>query len=324
MAETVTIYVSDQGTTEPVNNVFVGLYNFSTKALIQSDFTGSGALDEGQVIFSNVVETDYEVRVIPAYVCDVINGGVQKITVLDLELSVNTGKTNTFDFLLTPQSLATATNTRLCRCSGYFVDSTGTPYSYLKIHFSEHELPQLEYQSEALVSTRVVVPNTKILVTDKNGFGKIDLYRGARYSVVSEGLEDLSRIIEVPALSAANLADVLYPCLTRVQYKKGSAVLNPLSAPLLTMTVATPVVLSISAILRSGVISSGKEVVFTSSNTAVLTLQLSSDGSELTLTGLQAGSAIVNIARAPQTLTTGITVYPEPPLVGALGVTITA
>lgn len=102
-----------------------------------------------------------------------------------------------------------ASDSRLCRCSGYFRDPNGAPQKYLDMHF----YPEF---SPIVLEGSAVVPRELIQRTDESGYAQIDLIRGGCYRVTIEGMENEERFIRVPDLLSANLPDVLYSVVSRV------------------------------------------------------------------------------------------------------------
>ena len=321
-SEEVTVYVDNLSPPgEAVDNVYVGLHDSSTKALLQTAYTGAGAFASGQVIFSNV-DSDlnsgvYELRIVPPYPSIVKSGKVQNITVLSNPVAP---KSNIFDIQLTPKSLDVATDTNLCRCSGYFLDSTGRPIKNVSIHFNEDNLRNLDYQVGATsFETRVVIPQTRIGLTDKNGYLTIDLYRGAKYQAYVEGYENLFRIIEIPDAASVNLADVLFPTISSVTYYQDEDPLQPLSAPTIAVGIDETVTLSFKVYLRSGVEAAPSEIEFSSPD--ISKLEISSSDNLLTLKGISAGSDL-KIGIAGTDKDGSIIIKPEPQIIGILSVTV--
>lgn len=319
MAETVYIYVSDAAVDgEPVDNVFVGLYDNTTKALLQSDMSGSGEEASGQTTFTNVDPGTYEIRIQPSFPSAVVDGKVQRIVVLD---APTPPLSNIFDVAVTSVGLPTATNPRLCRCSGYIVDMAGDPVPNALIRFSDCKTPILEHQSESPYSMKIVSPVSRTITTDSNGYTCIDLYRKASYTVYMSGFENLFRTVDVPDLAAVNLGDLLFPIASSVEYYDAGTKLNPTQSPTTTVSLADGgKQLTITLTLRSGVLGATEAVRLVTSDESVLAVAMAGD--QLTIIPVAAGTATITPERAVID-DLGINVSNIPDMIGNLVVTVT-
>ena len=315
MAEDVTIYVYRDGP-EPVDGVFVGIYNNTTKALLQADTTGDGALPDGTIIFPNVDPGTYEVRLAPVGSMMVAGGRVQTIEVIDTPVAP---ESNIFDIKVSQEGLPLATNANLCRCSGFFVDLTGRVYPYLSIHFSDANIPQLEYIEAQDYSARAIAPSRRVVQTDSAGYVSVDLYRGATYEVYLEGWQNAFKSVLIPDAPSCNIADVLFPYAAYVEWYDGDTKLLPLETPSITMSVGEEKTLSYKVILRNGNEAAADEV-----NICVEPLDgqptTSFSSGSFTLVPEESGVFTYTPVRIG---TTYATISPVPDLVGTLEVTVT-
>ena len=294
MAEEVTVVVTDSNPPgDLINGVYVGLHDNTTKALLQFDTTGNGALSDGTVIFSNVDPETYEIRVVPPNPVAVTNGKVQTVEVLDAPVAP---LSNIFDIAITQEDLDTATNTNLCRCSGYFVDMTGRSVPNVSIHFSDALLPQIEYRATLNFESHGVVPSKRIAITDINGFVTVDLYRGATYTVYVEGWENVFRTILVPDVEAANIIDVLFPVVSHVEYYNSGTKIIPITAPVLDTIVDGVDELTFKVILRNGNEADGAEICFTVDDDTIISIEPDYSGT-LTITSHLSGTANILVER---------------------------
>lgn len=319
MAEEVTIVVTDANPPgDLINGVYVGLYDFNTKALLQFDTTGNGALDDGEVIFSAVDPGTYEIRIVPPTPVTVVNGKIQQITVLDTPIAP---LSNIFDISITQEGLESAANTNLCRCSGYFVDMTGKAAANVSIHFSDACLPQIESQPSLQYDSRTVVPSKRIAVTDSNGFVSIDLYRGERYSVYMEGWENVFREIIVPDLAAANISDVLWPYVSGVEYYESDVKILPVDSPSVAVGVDASKELTFKVLLRNTNEALSTEVMFEVEDQDIAEVGVSYTDQTLTITGVSAGTTNLVVTRTPPA-DDGIRIVPVPDLVANLEIVV--
>lgn len=320
--EDVTVYV-ETTTGNAVNGVYVGLHDSSTKTKLAFAYSNVA----GSVTFPAVESTTnsgvYELRIAPPFPADITNGNVQNITVLTAPVAP---LQNSFTLKVTPEALPTAVNPRLCRCSGYFVDSTGAALNGVSLHFMEEKLPQLQYvASPSDYETTVIVPSKRSVITTKStssgkdGYASIDLYRDGTYTLFMEGFDNAPRTVQIPDSSAANISDVLFPVVSTVEYTEGGVKLAPTASPSVAVTVGASKELAFEVLLRSGVVASAGEVTFTSGDATLVKVSADATGKTVVLTGLIAGQTTVTVSRSS---TEGIKVNPIPELVGNLTVTV--
>ncbi len=318
MAEEVQVYVEDTGG-NGVENVYVGLHDSSSKALLQTDTTDSDGLASFSAVDPALNSGVYEIRIVPSFPGTLTDGKVQNITVLDTPPPETP---NEFVVEVTKESLPTATNPRLCRCSGYFVDAAGQPAPDITVFFTEHCVPKLEYQSESNFTAKAVVPSRLTARTDSDGYMVIDLYRDAIYEVHAEGFINISRDVKIPDLSAANMPDILFPVVGTVKWYESLVQLVPTEAPTKTVSLAGGAdTLTIEVILRSGTIIDSGEVTLASDDTAVVTVSKSDD--TVTLTPVTTGSATITVTRMTND-EDGDIISPVPSVIGTLSVTVSA
>ena len=317
MAEEVRVYV-ETSIGNGVENVYVGLHDSASKALLQSDTTDVS----GVAVFPNVDEAlnagVYEIRIVPSAPSAVVLGKVQNITVL----ASPPADPNDFNVQVTLEGLSTAVNPRLCRCSGYFVDSTGQPIQNLSVKFTEECVPKLEYQSEATYGTKAVIPSLRTVKTDATGKIQLDLYRKAKYQAHMQGLINVSRLVEVPDLASVNLPDLLFPYVGTVEWFNSDVQIVPTAAPTLTISLAAGAkALTHKVKIRSGVYVDLTEVTLGSNDTAVL--EVTRSGSTVTLTPKVQGTATITITRVTNS-EDGDIISPIPDVLGELVVTVNA
>ena len=194
---------------------------------------------------------------------------------------------NEFEVYATIFVHPTATDARLCRASGYFRDITGAAHPYLDIHFIGQFDPIL-LEGAAVVSER------RSIRTDKDGFACIDLIRGACYTAMLEGFEDVERQVLVPDAPSTNLPDVLFPVVREIAFD----VLSPVVLTVGGTVDVTPTVLTSSGVPLPGTATS--DVLWSSSDESIFSVN--SDGTVLTLRGLASGSAGLLAERLNKTI----------------------
>jgi hypothetical protein len=220
--------------------------------------------------------------------------------------------TNYFSVQGQTRSLPTATDPRMCRCSGYFVDMSGRPLANMDIHF----IPVCYNEDQADLSPLVVdgigVMGDKIITrTDADGYVEIDLYRVAEVSALVQGFAHSRRVIKVPDASSVSLLDLLFPVVSEITF-----VPNPLSV---AVSAYSDVVLTIMSSDGQTLDPLDRDVVFTSSDVGVATVQLQEDGT-LRIMGVASGATTIEATRSD----TSIVTFPDQPVTyTALAITVT-
>lgn len=184
-----------------------------------------------------------------------------------------------------------ATDPRLCRCSGYFVDPTGRALPNLDIHFVHR--CAVDNLNPLLVDDKAVLGSKVFGRTDENGYMEIDLFRGGEYSALVESLENIQREVTVPDLSSANLVEVLFPIVESITFSE-----DPVS-----LTAGNYVDITLTITASSGVVldPTERDVRFESSDTGVATVQFLGTGL-LRVMGVAAGTADILVTRADTTI----------------------
>lgn len=235
----------------------------------------------------------------------------QSIEVYSPPAAAPTG-TNYFQVQGQTHTLPTAVDPRLCRCSGYFVDMSGRPLKNLDVHFTP--FCYNEDQSDLnplIVDGRGVVGDKVITRTDADGYLEIDLYRSAEVSALVQGFSHSRRVIRVPDAASASLLDLLFPVVSEIDFGT-----DPLA---LTEGSYADVVLTIKSSDGQILDPLDGDVVFTSSDVSVATIQLQADGT-LRVMGVGAGSTTIVAKRSD----TSIVTFPGQPVAYTpLGVTVT-
>tara|TARA_A200000159_G_scaffold148674_1_gene156592 strand:+ start:195 stop:1154 length:960 start_codon:yes stop_codon:yes gene_type:complete len=300
---------------ETLNDVFVSVHPQGGGNALASGTTGQGLNQSGSVSLGVLAEGTYEIHITPALPATLQDGSLQEIVVSGVEINV-------FDVLVDTSGLVPSVDNHFCRCSGTFKDPYGKAIPNLKIHFSEHTLPQLlHYVGED--TNHAVIPKSLVVSTDSSGFASVDLLRGYTYTVYMEGYENLSRTILAPDLAASPLPDVLFPTLASVEYTHPQLGILDIQAPTMTMTVGESVTLGVETVHRSGVRVDGLVSV---------SLRLNDDSDELVESLLSGGDLKIEakstgVASFTLSLNSpedgmGIRSLPETVIVGELSVTV--
>lgn len=221
--------------------------------------------------------------------------------------------TNNFQVQGQTFTLPTATDPRMCRCSGYFVDASGRPLENVDIHFVPVCYNEGQADFAPLIVDGLGVMGDKIITrTDEDGYLEIDLYRTAEISALVQGLEHSRRVIKVPDTASISLIDLLFPVVTSIAFAPD---------PVTVATGATvDVVLTILASDGQELDPTDQDVVFTSSDVGVASIQIQSDTGALRIMGVAAGATTIVAERADDTI---VTIPEEPVTYAPLAVTVT-
>lgn len=182
-----------------------------------------------------------------------------------------------------------ATDSRLCRASGFFRDGSGRPLRHLDLHFILQRSPLL-VDNDGVLGFRVYG------TTDDEGYFELDLYRQGDYLVEIQSLEH-QRCVSVPDSSSINLVNLLFPTVAAVAYNPTAVSIAAEDSETVAVTITDTTGLTHD--LTDGLMT------FTSDDIAVATVAISNG--ELAITGVAAGTTAIT---AEQT-DTSIVVIPE-------------
>ena len=298
-----------------LGSVFVSLHD-STGTFLTSATTDS----DGNAFLGNRAAATYEIRITAPSPSKVQAGPVQSITVVD------TADPNVFDVLVDTSTISSPTDDQLCRCAGVFLDSFGTPLDNLVMMFSEGAVRDLSYAA-ASSTTYAVIPTSKVVKTDANGYASVDLYRTGTYAVHMEGYENIARTFLVPDSTTSSLPDVIFPVISHIEYTYNNAVVTPTTAPVLvpSLTVGDSAELTVETIYRSGLRVDGlQEITLTSSDTDSLVISMSLTDNKVVVEAISAGTASLEVASVDPSEGQGISILPSPALYGDLSITVVA
>lgn len=187
-----------------------------------------------------------------------------------------------------PFVLPTATDPRLCRCSGFFRDLNGGPKRYLDIHIIGKFDP-------IVLDDAGVISDQVDFRTDLKGFASIDLIRGAQYEAYVEAIGGAAtRCISIPDAASCNLPDLLLPIVKEV-------VLSPLSPYTLAIgeeLTITPRVYDSAGVLLDG--AAVDDIDWRSSDSNIL--RVSPLSTTIVLRGNAVGSAQLTATRRDKSI----------------------
>ncbi len=278
--ELVTIICTDDDPAKtPVPGVVVRVFD-STGAV----FFMQGVTDaDGKANFNMLAPVSYQVRLFkPKYSV----AATQNINVLSMPVAPDTNEFVTRGHVFKPPE---AVHQRLCRCSGFFLRPNGAPAPNHDIHFIAKFDPLL-FEGDAMLTERVHGR------TDERGYFETDLVRCGKYDVTVEGFEDRLRCVVVPDYPSANLPDLLFPVVERVEF-------DPPGPYSIGIGVAQQIELTPTVWASSGLELAGtalQDVLWRAADPSVLGIEATP--TKLILRGLAAGATELLALRADRSI----------------------
>lgn len=273
------IITDDNPAKTPVEGVVVRIFDSTGVS-----FVTHGTSDaDGKVVFNLLAPVTYQARFFkPKYSLY----PVQNFSVLEAPVAPSTN-----EFLFTGHVFKPpeAVHPRLCRCSGFFLYPNGARAPNHDIQFIAKFKPLL-FEGDAMLKERVSGR------TDENGYFEIDLVRCGMYDVTVEGFEDQQRCITIPEYPSANLPDLLFPVIERVE-------LEPPGPYAIGIGQAAEIEIVPTVWDSSGRKLPGTALVdvqWRVSDTNVASVQVTNE--KLILRGLTAGAAELQALRADQSI----------------------
>lgn len=270
--EAVDIYVWDQRTSDPIENVVVRFFDEAGAALVTQGATDSSGL--ASFLLPSGALT------VRCYKHGVAFGAPYVLTILE-------GQANLFDLYGQTVEPPVASDVRLCTAYGYFRRESGAPAANVDIHFVAKFDP-------LLLDSSAVMPSRLLVRTNAAGYAHINLIRNGQYDVNIQGDRDMMRQITVPDLANVNLPDLLFPVVDRVTFDIATPWAIPIGS---SLEVIPTVYLSDGRVCEGTALA---DVTWASSNDAVVGIATSAD--KLTLQGLSAGVSEISAARRDYTI----------------------
>lgn len=293
MAVAVNIYIKDSAVIpQAIASVVVNVYDPSTMSLIasaSSDVNGRAAFlldgtpDPG---------TTYEVRF---FKMGVLFPNPRLIAVKN---PLPPLETNNFDVTGTLQTIPVATDPRLCRCTGQFVNYKNQPVADILIRVAA--LAESGFQTPKVVDGNMVSPSAMEFRTDSNGRVSFDLLRTGEYYVMFAGEDDTVWNICVPDRSSANLIELIHPQPVLLEWNQTDAPGNAISVHIEeTKNVRFSITFSDYVTRTDGL---DKWVELTNSDGAVMELDFYTTEATAIVKGLSVGTAQVTVSVKPELL----------------------
>jgi hypothetical protein len=297
--ETVKIYCVDENT-DALAGVLVRAYTYPADVFVTqatSAVVGSDAIAELTLSGAASPGTSYTIRMSKTGVA--YDGGLgndsyspQLIAIYSPAASSPTG-TNDFTVQGQTFTLPTATDARLCRCSGFFKDGTGAALANLDLTVTPKFKP-------TVVDGFGVMGSRLDARTDDDGYAVFDLYRNGLYNIVVQSVHtghvddpSATRLVSVPDQASVNLVYLLFPIISSLTWAPTSAALSVGATATITITVVTSDGRTLTG-------TACEDVTYTSSDTTVAAVVATE--TELTITGIGAGSATITATRTDQTI----------------------
>lgn len=284
MDNTVDVFVkSDAATQDALQGVSIAVVDVldaSFVAMATTDSSGRaafllpGAVDPGKM---------YELRL---FKLGVFFRNPAFINVID-------GDLNKFDASGTVLPPDVATDGRLCRCTGRFVNFSNQPIPNATVRIAAKA--EAGAQVPKIVDGNMVSADVMEFQTDDHGMLVVDLFRGGQYFVNFSGDSDNAWEIWVPDRPSVNLIDLIHPRPVRLDWDSTVA---PDAA--VTVKAGDSVTIPISILFSDfEVLTEGLSpwITLTSSDEQVATVALSSD--KVVITGMTTGQASVSVGLLP-------------------------
>lgn len=289
-SETVTIYCYDQGSAL-LDGVLIRVFDSTGATFITEGITGS--VISGAVEFTLTGDNPPEQYTIRMSKIGVSftgelgdeNKSPQSITIYSPASASPTG-TNDFEVSGVVATLPSATDPRLCRCSGYVVNYSGQPLADVTIRIEGIKSP-------LIVDDILVWGNSLNATTNSDGYVEVDLYREGEYKAMIAGLEDEYRPIYVPDRSSFNINHLLFTVVDSVTYSPASVSVAEDAEQDVTVTV-------VASDLRTLEGAASEDVTYTVADENVASVEVAED--KLVVRGIAAGSTTVTATRKDTTI----------------------
>ena len=282
-----------------VDGVLVRVYD-SNGVFVTQGTTGEGANQPGERLF-DLSAGDYTMRL------SMSEEGYSVVSPQSFTVS-GVPASDSFIVRVSQFELPESQDSRFCRCSGFFLSPDASPAAAATIRFALQTAPLLVLKSG-------IIQRKAAVKLDDNGYGQVDLIRGALYRAECEGLLDIEHEIQVPDAPSASLPDVVYPFVDSVEFTPASLSLTAGGSESVTLLVRYRSGLELDLDdVEASVVS------FETSDPSVTVSRTSS----IIVSATQSGSFTVTAKRVDQSNVASVNVYPvASSTLGSLAVTVT-
>lgn len=299
--ETVKFYLIDQDG-DPITGVLVRVYDSDGAVFITQQVTslvGDDAVAE-VTLDGDDPPIEYTIRLSKTGVAfDGSLGNASKtpqlITIYSPPAEAP-GGTNNFQIKGETFSRPTATDPRLCRLSGFFRDIAGRPLAGLEMRFINEFGP-------AVVDSMGIMGEGIDIVTDREGYAVIDLYRNGQYLAWVSGAQAVNsdetsafgfpRHIAVPDQGSVNMPDILFPIVSSITFTPSSVSLNVGQSVDITTVVTADDGRTLSG-------TGCNDVYYAVTDTSVANVSVTE--TKLTVVGIEAGTTTLTATRKDQSI----------------------
>lgn len=264
----------------PISGVLVRIFDVTGTTLITTGTTDALGLVSFGLTGTSPTTTRYQVR------CSKIGTSFTNPEYADVYDPLPPLTANKFNIYGDVHVLQPATNPRMCRATGLFVDPGGRPLTDLMIAiYNEFNPINLEGVG---IATKVEVR------TDAYGYAVVELPRLGKYWATVSGLHDESLEISVPDRSSVNLIDLLWPVVAQVSFTPAApwTVLKGTTSYIPTQVIAS------SYTVLTG--SASGDVSYVIRDPTIATVAIGTDG--IYLTGISIGSTYLDLSRIDTTI----------------------
>jgi hypothetical protein len=274
MATPVDIVVVDDSLVPlPVENVVVSFYDPDTLDLVTTATTDG----DGEASVS-LPDATYEVRSFK-------RGYAIPVSQIVVDENADTNVFDTVAENLT--ALPVATDPRLCRCTGVFVNYENRPTPGVTFRVMAKADPL--GQTPKTVDSRLVFSSEMAFQTDAEGKVSLDLIRGGEFYVTFSGEDDTTWLMVVPDRSSANLIDLIFPATVSLDWDQDDAPSNAVA--LAVGEFATVHMSLLFTDFRQRTEELTKWIQLSNSNDTTIRMGFSNDGSAVLIEALEAGTA---------------------------------
>ena len=289
--ETVRVFVVDEKTPtpDPIENILVRVFNAAGDSFISQDYTDVLGIADF-TLNGGDPPNEYQIRLSKTGVAfdGSLGDDSKSPQLIKVWTPASSAPSGTNDFTVQGQTFIrpVASDSRLCRASGFFRRADGLPYPNLDVIFTPRFKP-------AIVDGDSVMWGSINMRTDEDGYLEIDLFRYGEYSVLLESLEDCPRLAVIPNSSSENIVELLFPVVAQVVFLPAS----------LLLTVgeekeSVPTVIGSDQQVLEG--TAPADVKYTIGDESVATVSVKND--KLVITGVASGGTLIDVERLDETI----------------------
>lgn len=290
MAVNVNLTITDnQVAPAPIAGVVVNVYDPAAGYAFVASSTSDGSGLAAFLLPGNLTPGRlYELRF---YKMGVILPNPVSVQVIEPQ---NTPTTNNFAVQATgiPSAMPVASDPRLCRCTGSFLNFQNRPVSKMLVRVWSN--PEAGFESPKVIDGNMIAAESFETYTDVNGKVSFDLPRGGQYSLMYAGEEETIWNIQVPDRGSINLIDLIHPAPVSLTWDPSIA---PANAVVLAVgqTVNVPFSVLFTDFETNVALDKWLDITFPDISPFAAKFLISPSGVFLSLTGVSPGTAAVTV-----------------------------